>query len=272
MSNTAAAGSVWSGLGQRGTPNAEPDGELDEVDREDFDHRIVPAAAAQAAATADAASSPFTAWRTAGTGTSQDAPAESATRKEKPMTEKTGTAPRNLQRRLAQVLATGGNMTHAEIAAKLPDLSSKQLSQCLFQITGNGRARRADKADGGRAYELTARGEKWIATAQPEQAAPPKRLRAAKVPAKAPAKVPAKRAKPGRKAALQRAARAPRADKPPTLAARTSDPLAARSFRAAIFTDGAFHLAKGGKEIDLTPAEHKELLRYMDRMAVEEAA
>jgi hypothetical protein len=44
-----------------------------------------------------------------------------------------------------------------------------------------------------------------------------------------------------------------------------------RSFRCAVFSDGGFHLAKGGQEINLTPAEHSEMLRYLERMAEQTA-
>lgn len=40
-----------------------------------------------------------------------------------------------------------------------------------------------------------------------------------------------------------------------------------RSFRCAVISDGGFFLAKGDKQIDLTPTEHAEMLRYLDRMA-----
>lgn len=44
-----------------------------------------------------------------------------------------------------------------------------------------------------------------------------------------------------------------------------------RSFRCAVYSDGGFHLAKNGLQVDLTPAEHAEMLRYLERMAEQPA-
>lgn len=44
-----------------------------------------------------------------------------------------------------------------------------------------------------------------------------------------------------------------------------------RSFRCAVYSDGSFHLQKAGQAIDLTAAEHAEMLRYLERMDEQQA-
>ena len=41
----------------------------------------------------------------------------------------------------------------------------------------------------------------------------------------------------------------------------------APTFRAAVYSDGAFTLSKAGQSIELTATEHAQLLRYLERMA-----
>ena len=41
----------------------------------------------------------------------------------------------------------------------------------------------------------------------------------------------------------------------------------APTFRAAVYTDGSFHLSKAGQSIELTATEHAQLLRFLERMA-----
>lgn len=49
-------------------------------------------------------------------------------------------------------------------------------------------------------------------------------------------------------------------------------PGAPKTFRCAVFSDGGFFLAKGDQRIELEPAEHMQMLDYLERMAVQEAA
>lgn len=45
----------------------------------------------------------------------------------------------------------------------------------------------------------------------------------------------------------------------------------ARSFRCAVFNDGGFHLSKNGQSVELDAAEHAQMLRYLERMAEQQA-
>lgn len=44
------------------------------------------------------------------------------------------------------------------------------------------------------------------------------------------------------------------------------------SFRCAVYSDGVFFLEKGGQRIELEADEHAWMLRYLERMAEQEAA
>lgn len=254
----AATGSVWAGLGARGAADAPADD--DAADRDTFEHRVVPASSAPPV-------SPFTSWRTAGTGTLREVPGADQPTEESTMEQASGKAPRNLQRRLGELLATvEGAMPYAQVREGLPDLSSKQLSQCLFQITDNGRARRRDLATGERGFELTARGRAWIRGDQPDAPPPAKKTRAKKV-----ARVPAKRAKPSRKARQPRAVAMPPAPERQVPIEKTT-PALARTFRCGLYSDGAYHLAKGGQQIELTVDETRAMFEYLDRIRVDDAA
>lgn len=276
---SALAASPWSGLGAR--PGSAPPPAADEPDdfARDSVHRVIPAAGAPSVLPANPVISPFTSWRSggsAGTATADTAAQEQKTMSHQP-TSATAPGPRNTQQRLCELLLAAPSVSRELLARQLPDLDAKQLTQALFNASANGRCQRIDDKDGAQCWTLTGSGRRWITAklagdAVPEAkattSAPPKN-KAARRARKAPA--PAQRAKPGQKVRQRRAESAALAVPATSLAVREFAPVVERSFRCAVFSDGAFHLAKNGQAIDLTAAEHAEMLRYIERMAVEAA-
>jgi hypothetical protein len=191
-------------------------------------------------------------------------------------------APRNLQLRVGAVMLDAGQIAMSEIRAAFPDLTGKQLGQCMFQMRTAQRAKKLPSPSG-EVWQLTLSGKAWVkqgggrrsALAEKEEPEPAKAPRKAKASKKAKAKpVKATRRGIGRAAsegptdiAFQPLA----SSKPITVRAATPQVVSERSFRCAVFSDGAFHLAKNGQAIDLTAAEFAEALRYVERMAEQPA-
>jgi hypothetical protein len=99
-------------------------------------------------------------------------------------------------------------------------------------------------------WHLTAHGREWVtggANRKNQAAGKPRRTR--DVPA------PAAETKPAAAAPM------PLATVQPITV--VSEP----SFRCAVFSDGGFHLAKSGQQIDLSAAECAQMVRYLERMA-----
>lgn len=173
----------------------------------------------------------------------------------------------SIRMRLCRALA-GSSMHRKALAAVLSDLDTKQLTQNVFMATRDKLVEYYTFDGGLRMYRLTTKGRRYVegAGAADGDNAPAPAAKKAR-----PAKVPAKRAKPGAKMRRRPAETAEIAAPATHLAVREFEPVVERSFRCAVFSDGAFHLAKNGQTIDLTAAEHAEMLRYIERMAVEAA-
>jgi hypothetical protein len=277
---------VWTaGLGAR--PGAEPPPV--ETDDAPFEHRIVDAATAPSIVPPGAVSSPFSHPYQVGAGSAAPSPItpvaafpqKETTTMAKQDTER-ATAPRNLQMRVGALLLEKGALTYGAIHEEFSDLTSKQLYQSLFQMKAAQRAKKV-ATPAGEVWQITPFGKAWVkqgggrasklaAKAEPPKAAPAKAVKPRKAAKKAKAAkpVPAKRPRiPARKTR-----RAPKAEgaalaapAPSTsLAVRAFEPVVERSFRCAVYSDGAFHLAKNGQSIDLTAAEFAEMLRYQERM------
>lgn len=279
---------VWTGLGAR--PGTEPP--PDDTDYAPFEHRIVDAATAPSIVPPGAVSSPFAHPYRVAAGSAAPSPATQAaarpTKEATPMakedTDRTA-APRNLQMRVGALLLEQGALNYAAIRDAFTDLTSKQLFQALFQMKSAQRAKKV-ASPAGDVWQLTPFGKSWVAgggsrrkaPAEKKPEAPPakaskakkataKKARAAKpVPAKRP-RIPGR--KPGRAERAQNLVHSTGAIDPVPLTAadRRFTVVEERSFRCAVFSDGAFHLAKNGQAIDLTAAEFAEALRYVERMA-----
>lgn len=234
-----------------------------------FDHPFRPAAGSAAKSADDSAASP-----------KKEEPRMS----EKPEGER---AVRNIQVRICRAIeAAGGTLLRTDLAKALPDLEMKQISQGIFQVTANSRAQK-HMTDTGWTLKLTRAGIAYLkdqGTSAAEPAAAPKKPTRRK-PTKAAASAKAQRTpkaerkKPkARRGAIRvhRSAKAAPAASPllaiEHASAQTLQVVQERSFRCGVFSDGAFHLAKNGQVIDLSPAEHAEMLRYLDRMAAEQSA
>lgn len=270
--------SVFTGLGQRGaesSPPADEEEPLSEFER--GTQRTVPA-------------SPFDHpyRRSAGSAaTPDDASAATPKKTEPRMSKKPEGAPRavrNVQLRICRAIeAAGGTILRTDLAKALPDLDTKQISQGIFQVTASSRAQK-HMTDAGWTLKLGRAGTAFLqvnGTSEDEAAAPPKNTpRRKPKEAPAPAKKPRRRAKaqpkaPRKKPKARRAAvRVHRAAAP---ARSLSEQLALsepariqvvqeRSFRCAVYSDGGFFLAKGDQKVELTAAEHREMLRYQERM------
>jgi hypothetical protein len=255
---------VFSGLGTRPGAPPPPD-DVDEKDDGQPVRRIVDAATAPPISSIGAVS-PFELPHLARFRAAVARPAdchESNHNEEGDMPkDKKAGAPRNVQRRVIEVLkASGKPITQPEIAKLLPDLDGKQLGNALFNASANSRAKR----DNSQRWTITPRGREWLQDREEDA------QERAPAPAKAKTKAPAKRAakKAARKAVVVKRALVRRQEvesTPPSKLSANQVP-ASRTFRCAVISDGGFMLAKGGVQIELEPAEHKEMLAYLERMA-----
>lgn len=218
-----SAGPLWAGLGARSALPPPPGTDTDFDDAQPR-QRIVPATSASAFAHPFRPSSP----------PADDDNQAPAAPQENPMPKGQSTIPRarNLQRRICEALVDG-ERSRPELAALLPDLTVKQLSQALFLASGLSRIQRKATSRGD-VWRLTATGTAWL---------------------QAPAGKPAEPA--------------PRAPRKPTTAAAAPQ---AAAFRCAVANDGGFFLSKAGQQIDLEPAEFRQMVHYLDRMAEPTAA
>jgi hypothetical protein len=282
------AASPFIGLGQR--PGAKPFGETpaDEIDDKPFIHRSIPAAGAPSVLPDQVIVSPFAMpWLSRGSaGASADQPAAEETTMAKKPAVPGAPIVRNLQQRVCAEIQKAESISRAGLAEALPDISGKQLSMTLFNIHTAQRAKKV-KTPHGDEWQLTRHGRSWLASgkgrtsthapapaAKAAAPAPAKRAKkAAAMAVKKAPKVKASRAIPGKKLRKARAAESGAFAEPTgtALALRPFEPVIERSFRCATFNDGAFVLHKNGVEIQLTAAEHAEMLRYEERMAEQPA-
>jgi hypothetical protein len=246
----------WSGLGKRASA-PPPTGSTYSASDDDFDAFEQPPVQRNRIAAASAApgsTSPFNlGFRLSGSAAedaSELAAEDQPEEKPMPMNTDAPAPRRNIQRQICAQL-TQGKLTRDELASQLLALDTKQLSQGLFQVNQFGRAKKV-----GDAWQLTPAGRAYVAN-KPFSLSDP-----------APAPKKARRAQQGKKVRSAPASTAQFTDRPGTaLAVAAFEPVVERSFRCAVFSDGGFHMAKNGQQVDLTPAEHAEMLRYLERMA-----
>ena len=190
--------------------------------------------------------------------------APAAKKPRKPKTTKAASA----QFQICSLLMAKGDMTQHELKADV-SADPKAFYNAIFNGKAAGRIVYLEKTE---KYHLTQAGREWTtggANLDNHKASAP--------PPKATKRAPAKKAKPARAAAVKpakkarkaRAAAAAAQAAPQTTALTlgTFEPVVERSFKCAAFSDGSFMLAKNGQVIELTPAEHAEMIRYEERMA-----
>lgn len=150
----------------------------------------------------------------------------------------------------AELARAGGTLPRAELYERLADLRKPQVFSAVFEAKKQGRVQ-WDDASG--TFHLTAEGSTWVGSMAP-------------TPPTAPDK-PARRQRTTLAAAITAA--------PPStataLAVQRFEPVAERSFRCAVFSDGGFSVTKAGQQVELTQAETAEMLRYLERMAEQPA-
>ncbi|MFC5498160.1 hypothetical protein ACFPOE_11490 [Caenimonas terrae] len=258
----------WAGLGQR--PGAEPpplltgDQGADDQDLDEFERppvqRTVAAASAPSVVPKNAFHLPFLRAGSAAPEVHDDSaaaqPPEENTMPKQPRAERKARPTKAASPRfqICALLMAKGPLTREQL---LEDVSAERTA--FYNAVFN--AKKAEhitfhEKDG--TYRITKAGKEWTTGGgnldnQQADAAPKD----------------TPRAKPGRTvrkpsaASTAQLAPAARTD----LAIRTFEPVVERSFRCAVFSDGGFHLTKNGVSIDLTAAEHAEMLRYQERMA-----
>jgi uncharacterized protein (DUF433 family) len=222
--------------------------------------RIVDAATAPRVQTS-APNSPFN-WRPLGADPTQ--PEETKMPDAPTQTTAAEPAARNVQVRVLEVIGAASKaITRTEIAKALPDLNSTQLSNALFNASGNSRAQRSAN----NAWTLTPGGRDFLKQrgANAADAASPRGTKAiAGKPVKAAPRATSR--KPQRKLRHVPVDDIIVTDKPPT------PPSMPRTFRCAVYSDGGFMLHKGDARIELDADEHAGMLRYLERMAEEQVA
>lgn len=240
--NTAA--SPFAGL-LKGAPPPADAGEEDPIVQ-----RTVPAADAPPITTT-APNSPFN-WRPAGSTAAPAPPAAEPTPEKTPMASKKPKARKakptegaSPQFQICSLLAAKGPMTREDLATDVT-CDDRPFGNAMYNARVAGRIEHNAKTD---QWQITKVGREWLTGGanlgnHKAASAPPQ-------PRQKPA--PAKVARPA----------VPVADRMQVRVAST--------FRCAVYSDGAFTLAKDGTQIDLTPTEHADMLRYLERMAEEQA-
>lgn len=267
--------SVWAGLGARG--DVAPAGGSDEAGNDPFDRDPVQRTVAAASAPPlqlDPSKSPFTSWRRPGSAapsggrdeetaaTTNDDEEASTMGRQKP-TEKKARKPRaanasNPQFQICTVLLAG-DRTREEL---LQDVSATRsaFNGGLFNAKS---AQRVEFIEKTAKYHLTSLGRDWVTGA----AIPAKPKGGGKAQVSAPSatsqRTASKPAKPGKAAAATPAAAAGAV----TVVDTSPQVLTPPSFRCAVISDGGFWITKNGVEIELTLDEHRQMVRYQERMA-----
>jgi hypothetical protein len=280
--------SPWLGLGSlksSGTtqPAAAPGADDDEDDAfaRPSVQRTVSAATAPSVVPLHAVASAFAHPFPAGTGSpDEDADQQpAATHHEEKIMPKTPVPAKPRKSRptkgisarfqICALLLSKGDLSTEELKADV-SAEPRAFQNAIYNAKGARHITFSASAD---KWHLTSEGKDWTsggANLDNHRAAPaPSPTRKAATPAQA------KRAKPG-----QRIKKAPRTVKTAaaepsfatTVATRPFEPVIERSFRCAVFSDGGFFLAKGDQKIELTAAEHSEMLRYQERMCEQPTA
>jgi hypothetical protein len=197
-----------------------------------------------------AASSVFN-WRGAGNAAAAAPEPPAASQQPNPEEEETmATKFGGPQVAVCKLLAEG-DLDRDAIAAKLPALTSAQVSSALNNSKTQGRIVWIDKDQ---VYRLTAAGKEWVAGMADGKTTSAKGHRRGGGAAR-------KKATKARRA--KRATVAKEVDTSPR------DDAEEATFRCGVMSDGAFFLSKGEVAIELDKEEHAEMLRYLERMAEE---
>ena len=161
------------------------------------------------------------------------------------------------QFQIVSLLMAKGDLTRDELLAEV-SAERTPFQNALYNAKVAGRIIYVEKAD---RYRVTKDGKDWalggnnLSNQRASSSPPPS----------------ANTAQPRKQRATTNAAVAP-----PTsasqAAAHTQASHSCAGFRCAVFSDGSFHLAKDGQQIDLSPFEHSEMLRYLERMAEQPGA
>jgi hypothetical protein len=248
----------WAGLGARG--------DADDEQLSDFEQplvqRTVPAASAPRVVTT-AANSPFnlgfrlpgSAAEDASDSAAEQPPEEKsmpkADRQQHPIKQRTA------QYQIIQLLVDSGPLEREALREQVQS-DVRAFDSALYN------ARKFDRIafnDKDLKYHFKSAGKAWLqgSAGKHTTGTKPRRDKVAQAPKPA---TTGKKARPA--SAPAQAFSALRA-----VSAIACDPVVERSFRCAVYSDGGFHLAKNGAEINLTQAEHAEMLRYLERMADE---
>jgi hypothetical protein len=284
---TTNPASPWHGLGSLNlTPRTKPPTPAD-MDDDAFERpvmqRTVPAASAPSVVPANAFVLPWKAAGSAAASTDEPAAADNTEektdmRKKKTADAPTARAPKKQPTRgtsarfqICSLLLAKGDLSRAEL---LEDVSADR--QAIYNAFFSG------KKDGHIVFvtgtdkwHLTAAGKAWTTGGanlvnQQASSPPPKATRRKKeAAAKAPRET---KTTPAASPVLAATVMALVNDKQPGAIVDRIQVVQERSFRCAVFSDGGFQLAKNGQAVDLTAAESKEMLRYLERMAEQPGA
>lgn len=150
------------------------------------------------------------------------------------------------QFQICAALMAHGDLAREDLHAKLDGVTAQQLASALNNAKVKSRIVLVkDK------FRITPQGQAWAtggANLDNQQAAAPKAARAA---------------------GKSRAHRRERTAKPAREVDTSPPPEPASDFCCAVRSDGTFWLRKNGQEMHLTVEEHRQMLAYQERMAVE---
>jgi DNA-binding PadR family transcriptional regulator len=132
------------------------------------------------------------------------------------------------------------DLTREQVAEAFSELSTSQISSALNNAKSHGRIAWIEK-DG--VYRLTKTGKEWVQAAAGEESPP----------------------EPTRRKAAHRRGRAKRDEVDTSPAVDEAESV----FRCAVMSDGCFFVSKEGVTIELEPDEHKQMLHYLERMAID---
>lgn len=151
-----------------------------------------------------------------------------------------------------------GDLTREELAAAV-DAKGAQLHQATFGAKKVGRIVFLEKTE---KFHLTREGKDWV-TGGANLAA--QRAATAPAPAPTPQARRARRKAAAKRAKVRKALPAALPSPPPPPAAAVATPPSG-GYRCAVDNGGRFTLEKGGVRIELDVDEHRDMLRYLDRM------
>lgn len=181
----------------------------------------------------------------------------------------------------ALIAANSGTLSRASITTTLPQIAGRQLQNALYNLQRNGQATRTgDREDA--VFTLTDQGREWLNgganLANQKAHKPAKAAQAGKAAAAITAGKTARGGKPARQVVnvAQHTKAAAQADRQRVISAAgaLAEAIAQHTpatFRCAVYSDGSFSLSKAGQQIELDAAEHAQMLRYLERMAVDDA-